>query len=546
MSIFLSAGVYAKETDVSNIVANVSTSSAALVGYSAKGNVDDILLMTNVQDFINEYGEPDPSSGHYFHYSALAYLARGKALYCLRVHNDALYGGVDVMRSDSSDDNLAFAVGKSSNVFIADSGMETEVAFQIFGANPGVWNNKVSIIITDVKDGSDEVVTDQYTFKINVYLEDEDGNVSLVESWKVSRKSKVDGYGKRLYLESRINGVSKYITVANSALADTVLPKTNVVPTTEITFEGGSVGAEIGPTELIAGWDDFINPDSVDVRILINGGEFGTGVQAKINAVAVARADCIAVLDVPWASLNTVSDVVIFRTTLNLNSSYSALYAGWSQIYDAYNDILIDVPPSGYVAAQMAYNDFAGKPWSAPAGLNRGLMDVLAITGPSGNLVFTEGERDVLYVAGINPLQTFIGEGFAIWGQKTLQKKASALDRINVRRLLIIIEKAMAISLRPFVFEPNDATTRFRVEALLNSYLDDLSAQGAFQTEGADKGFNVVCDETNNTGVTIDQNELKVDVFVKPIRAAEYIQLNTIITATGASFEELISRGVGK
>jgi phage tail sheath protein FI len=120
------------------------------------------------------------------------------------------------------------------------------------------------------------------------------------------------------------------------------------------------------------------------------------------------------------------------------------------------------------------------------------------------------------------------------------------MDRINVRRLLIVIEKAMAISLRPFVFEPNDDTTRFRVEALLNSYLDDLSAQGAFQTEGGDKGFNVICDETNNTGVVIDQNELKVDVFVKPIRTAEFIQLQTIITSTGASFEELISRGVGK
>jgi len=144
----------------------------------------------------------------------------------------------------------------------------------------------------------------------------------------------------------------------------------------------------------------------------------------------------------------------------------------------------------------------------------------------------------------INPLQIFSGSSPRIWGQKTLQKKGSATDRINVRRLLIVIEKSMAISLRQFVFEPNDEITRFRIEALLNSYLGDLSAQGAFQTEGEDQGFHVVCDGTNNTAVVIDDNELRVDVFVKPSRAAEYIHLQTIVTATGASFEELIARGV--
>jgi len=549
MSIFLSPGVYPKETDVSNIVANVATSSAALVGYSAKGSVDDIMLMTNVQDFINEYGKPDPSLGHYFHYAAMAYLARGKSLYCLRVHNGSLYGGASIMKSGSSEDNAAFTAGKSSNVFNADSGMDTETIIQIFGANPGVWNDRIGITITDVKDGSDEISTDQYTFKVNVYWQNDDGDRLLVESWKVSRKKKIDGFGKQLYLEDKINGVSKYITVADSALTDTVLPEASTIVDdlpVRLDFAEGSDGSEISPTEVIAGWDEFINPDEVDIRILINGGETGAGVQSKIRTVAETRADCMANLDIPWASLNTITDMVAFRNSLNINSSYCCLAAGWCQIYDIYNDVIIDVPPSGYVAAQMAYNDFIGKPWTAPAGTRRGLLDVLAITGPNGNLVFTEGQRDVLYAAGINPLQTFIGEGFAIWGQKTLQKKASALDRINVRRLLIVIEKAMAISLRPFVFEPNDETTRFRVEALLNSYLDDLSAQGAFQTEGGDKGFNVVCDESNNTGLSIDQNELKVDVFVKPSRAVEYIKLQTIITSSGASFEELISRGIGK
>jgi len=197
------------------------------------------------------------------------------------------------------------------------------------------------------------------------------------------------------------------------------------------------------------------------------------------------------------------------------------------------------VPLSGQVAAQIAYNDYVANPWDAPAGFSRGRMDVIALSN-----VFTKGERNTLYQAQINPIQMFRGEGIVIWGQKTEQAKSSALSSINVRRLLIVIEKSIAISLRSFVFEPNNEITRFRLEAMLKEYLDMLSAQGAFQIEGGDRGYHVLCDETNNTPATIDRGELNVDVFIKPIRSAEYIQLQTIVTSSGASFEELIARGV--
>jgi hypothetical protein len=542
MAIFLSPGVYSEEKVVQNIVRAIATASAGIVGYSAKGSVDEIKLITNDQQFIDEYGPPDPTSGHYFHYAALAYLAKGSNLYCLRVANSPLYGGVDIMQSESSEDNAAFAAGASSKAFAVDSGMDTEVAFQVIGVNPGVWNDKLAVTIEEVKDGTDLIATDQYTFKINVNLQDDDGNWSEVESWKVSRKHKVDGFGKQLYLMDKINGVSKYIWVLDSELANTVLPKEQE---DRLVFDGGSVGGDITSSELVTGWEEFENDAQIDVRLLINGGETAAAVQTEMKAVAEGRADCIAILDIPWASLSSVADMVTFRnTTQNFNSSYCTLFAGWCQVYDRYNDILVDVPPSGHVAAQMAYNDYVGKPWTAPAGYTRGMLDVLAISGPTGKLVFTKGERDTLYVNNINPLQKFEGEGFVIWGQKTLQKAGSPTDRINVRRLLIVLEKSMAVTLRPFVFEPNDEVTRFRIESLLNSYLGDLSAQGAFQVEADDEGFRVVCDETNNTAVRIDANELWVDVFVKPSRTAEFIQLRTIVTSSGASFEELIARGV--
>jgi len=215
------------------------------------------------------------------------------------------------------------------------------------------------------------------------------------------------------------------------------------------------------------------------------------------------------------------------------------LYSPWMKAYDQYNGTIVVLPPSGYVASQIAYNDYVSDVWYAPAGLNRGLLNVLSV-----DPVYTQGHRDTLYAAGINPLQTFRGEGNVIWGQKTEQTKDSALNRVNVRRLLITLEKAISVSLRFFVFEPNSETTRFRITAMIDSYLDLLSAKGAFQTELGDKGYQVVCDETNNLPATIDRNELHVDVFVKPSRSAEFIQLQVIITTTGASFNELISRGI--
>lgn len=538
MAIFLSPGIYSSEKDISDIVPAVASASAALVGYSAKGSTNEIVLVTSDKQFIEEYGDPDPSSGHYFHYAALAYLAKGNKLYCLRVVNGALYGGINIMKSDSVFTNAAFVTGSSTAAFNVPSGYANDVLFQIFGANPGLWNNNIGVKIQNVKTGSETVVTDQYTFEIVVYSQDEDGNYLELEKFTVSRKNKIDGFGKDLYIENRINGISRYIVVAdNTNLADIVLP---LEQTTRLDIAGGTNGSDPSAGDFVNGWDEFSNPDDIDVRILINGGETSVTVQSKIKTIAEARADCFAVFDIPWASVNSVTDMVTFRTTTqNFNTSYGALYTPWLQIYDSYNDRLIYVPPSGHVAAQMAYNDYVAYPWSAPAGLNRGQLDVIA---PS--YIFTAGERDTLYQEEINVIQLYRGEGTVIWGNRTLQAKRSALSSVNVRRMLIIIEKAMAISLRPFVFEDNDENSRFRVTALLNSYLERLSAQGAFQTEAGDGGFHVLCNEDNNTAATIDDLQLNVDVFVKPKRSIEFIRLQTIITSTGATFEELIARGI--
>jgi len=530
MSFYVSPGVYVRERDISAIVPNLATTIGGLVGYSKRGDIDDIQLITNTQQFIDEYGKPE--AGDYFHYAALAFLENGNKLYCLRVVNGALYGGIKIMESASGDSNEALTTGVSAPAFTTVSG--EDILFYIFAKDPGAWNDKIGIKITNL----DAV---NYEFDIEVYMEDDDGNDIQMESWTVSRKTKLDGYGKQMYLETKINGYSKYIVVEDSTTVDTTMPKEQA---TVLNTDGGDDGSAATSSEINTGWDSFANPDDVDVRILIEEGYASTAtaaaVQGKMKTIAEARKDCIAVLSIPSEAIGSVANMVTYRdTTQNFNSSYCAIYAPWVKIYDQYTDSVLEVPPAGYAASMMAYNDYVADPWYAPAGAKRGLLNILGVTD-----VFTSGERDTLYAAEINPVQTFRGEGSMIWGQKTERTTKSALDRVNVRRLLITIEKAMSVYLREYLFEPNNEITRFRVTSVLEQYLDNISARGGFQTEAGDKGFSVVCDETNNTPQTIDLNELHVDVFIKPIRMAEFIQLQAIITTTGASFNELIARGV--
>lgn len=566
MGTYLSAGVYSIEKDISEIVPNIATTTAALCGHSVKGDASDIKLITNSKQFIDEYGEPDNTSGNYFHYTALAFLEKGNKLWCLRVHESAQYGGF--MIATTTETKETFTDLSNDYDTIMDSGYSGSLAddstalFAIIGVNPGVWNSRISVAIDKLKSDTKEWETgtiaeasvadlsiaavDQYTFRIKVYWENDDGNDELVETWVVSRKQKIGGYGKQLYLETKINGYSKYIRVSDSAIADTSMPDGFATQLNLGTGDDGTAYTSMAKTVIAGaiggtGWYAFENPENVDIRILLNGGETGTAVQNAMLAIAEARADCIAIFDVDFAEMeSSVSDAITWRkATNNMNSSYAAMYGDWKRINDPYNDVLIYIPPSGLVGAQFAFNDYTAQPWTAPAGFNRGRLNVVG-----SQRIFTEGERDLLYEAQINPIQEFRGEGTVIWGQKTMQTKSSALSRVNVRRLLIIIEKTMAVSLRPFVFENNSEITRFRIEAMLVEYLDLLSSQGAFQTEAGDRGFKVVVDTSNNTPAVIDRNELHVDVFVKPARTAEFIQLQTIVTSSGASFDELIARGV--
>ena len=212
------------------------------------------------------------------------------------------------------------------------------------------------------------------------------------------------------------------------------------------------------------------------------------------------------------------------------NSNYACTYANWVKIYDDNLGAHTWIPFSGYEANIMCKMDAALQPWYAPAGLNNGIIrDISDIA-----LNPTQKQRDLLYKISINPVVYFPGDGYTVWGQKTLQKKPSAFDRINVRRLFLVLEKATNAVMRYFVFEPNTVFTRTRVVNILTPiYEIAKNNEGVYD-------YLIVCDERNNTASVIDNNELVVDIYLKPVRTAEYILINFYATRTDQDFTELL------
>lgn len=212
------------------------------------------------------------------------------------------------------------------------------------------------------------------------------------------------------------------------------------------------------------------------------------------------------------------------------NTSYAAVYGNYLKVYDDFSGLYVYVPPSGFAAAKMVSTDSLVGPWGAPAGLNRGLV------GDAIDVAFSpnQRQRDDLYTISMNPITTFPDQGIVIFGQKTLQKKPSAFDRINVRRNFLYLEKATKSVMKYFIFENNTLFTRSQIINTLNPFFERVKADDGLYD------YLIVCDERNNTPEVIDNNELIVDIYLKPVRTAEFIRVNFYATRTDASFSELV------
>jgi phage tail sheath protein FI len=379
---------------------------------------------------------------------------------------------------------------------------------------------------------------------------DELGNPA--ESYVFSHDpAKRDGNGNLMFGPQLVNGNSNYIYFfiggdedGASGISPVTVKKTTLGGGDALTGDTPGTGLGDLTGEILKAWQThFTNPEELEVDILLDP-DYNDAIKRYIDQIArEIRRDCIAVLNVPLQyMLNTANKRPIsapytamknyVANTLNINSSYSAIYGNYFKIFDRFAEKERWVPVSGFCAAVMAFTDFNDAQWFAPAGLNRGIISNVIDIAVNPN----KGQRDVLYYNRINPIVKFQGEGIVIWGQKTLQSKASAFDRINVRRLFLHLEKSVVKMARNFLFEFNDDFTRARFRGIVSPFLSDIKARrGVYD-------YLVVCDETNNTPFVIDSNEFRAEILVKPTRVAEFIKLTFTAVGTGVDFNEVVER----
>tara|TARA_B110001454_G_scaffold214729_1_gene234972 strand:- start:254 stop:2557 length:2304 start_codon:yes stop_codon:yes gene_type:complete len=304
-----------------------------------------------------------------------------------------------------------------------------------------------------------------------------------------------------------------------------------------LSLQGGSDGTAPSDADLIRAYDYLKSAEDVDVSLVMTGSHSSTVVRHVIGNIAESRKDCVAFFSptkadvVGVTSSSTATDnVVDHRNAVNQNSSYAVMDSGWKRGFDKHNDKFRYMPLNGDIAGLCARTDSDRDPFFSPAGFTRGQIKGVV------NLPFNpkKAERDKLYQSQVNPVVSFPGEGTLMFGDKTQLTKPSAFDRINVRRLFILLEKAIANAARFQLFEFNDEFTRAQFVSMVEPFLRDIQGRGGIQD------FLVVCDSSNNTPEVVDTNRFQGDIFIKPSRAINFIQLNFVAVRSGVEFSEVV------
>jgi len=417
--------------------------------------------------------------------------------------------------------------------------------------------------------------------ELHIIVADEDGDItgvkgSILETYEgLSRASDAKNEsGETLFYETVINDQSKWMKIGGKVVrpvgevtgsnnytntAAQVVAVTNTVPfsrsftvgrdggtsqnLTEFQKAGDSDSGEanLAIGQVTAGYDKFKNAEEIDISMILTGKSRGGthGHQLGnyiIDNICEPRKDCVVVISPEKGDIiNNAGDesanTVDFRNALT-SSSYGILDGGYKYQYDRYNDVYRYVPYNGDVAGLMVRTDTTRDPWYSPAGFNRGILKNVIKNYYNPD----KADRDILYKSGINPIVTFPGQGTILFGDKTLLAKPSAFDRINVRRLFIVLEKAISTAAKYLLFEFNDEFTRAQFRNMVEPFLRDVQGRrGIFD-------FKVVCDDTNNTGEVIDRNEFIGDIYIKPARSINFIQLNFVAVRTNVEFSEVVGQ----
>lgn len=600
MAFQLSPGVQVTERDLTTIVPAVATTNAAFAGLFNWGPVNKVVLIDSENNLVKTFGLPDDSNAQYF-FSAANFLGYGNNLSVVRClangskSKNAVPSGYlsPTPLLVENEDLIANASATTQGYFMAryPGTLGNSIGIEVCGAttvsNTLGFNNWQYSSEFDRAPGSSETVSalggsgDSF----HLVVVDRDGLWTGASGTVMERFANLsvhsdasDANGASVFFRTRINADSRYIVCPESPVWSnntTGLTGFRIGAASGVTaqFEsvafggltgiytpfgiaryslGGGVGETApssasnytdiafgGPGGSTGGYDLFKDPESIDVNLIIGGPELQnttpSATVAKLikDRITDVRKDCVLFCSAPISNPAATNDNKLawakaYRNDIG-SSSYVVIDSGYKYMYDIYNDKYRWVPMCGDIAGLCARTDLTNDPWWSPAGLNRGQVKgaIKLAFNPSATF------RDELYKNNINPVVQFPGEGVVLYGDKTAQAKPSAFDRINVRRLFIVLEKAIATAAKYSLFEFNDSFTRAQFRSLVEPFLRDVQARRGIYD------FKVVCDEKNNTPEVIDGNRFVADIYIKPARSINFIQLNFVATRTGVNFSEV-------
>lgn len=394
---------------------------------------------------------------------------------------------------------------------------DSEECMLIYAIYPGDWaNGSIGIKIINYANHPEDV-KEEDSFILTVYKDD-----VAVEEFTCSRiQGKKDGYGNNIYVEDALEASAYIRCIDNVGIAEATQPQE--VATIAL-IANGNDGAPVTDSDMLQALDKIKSPSEYFVTVLMDGGWATPTFQNALISTAENRQDCVAVLSVPFANENSsdyLNEVIFYRKdTLNANTSYATLSTPHVLIGDRFNDREIYISPDGYAAAAISATAANYEIWYPQVGKYKiNVNDV--------RRRYSEGELDLLADNGINPIRFKAGKGVQFLGQRTLLAKPSALDRLNVRLLLIVIGPAIKEALEDFLFEINDSDTRSIASAMVNSYMRGIKGRkGVYE-------FKFICDDTNNTNEDVANHRMNAHLYVEPIQGVEQIPFKVVITKPG-------------
>ena len=554
MAFQISPGVNISEVDLTTVVPSVATTVGGLAGDFTWGPVEEVYNISNEILLVDTFGRPTENTfGHFF--TAANFLSYGSNLRVVRAANtgtlNATSSGVGIQIKNSTDYETNHSSGSGNDDFVAKWPGTLGNSLGVSIADGNTFSSWAFANTFDSTANTSSYVADRNGIndELHIVVYDTNGNISGVANTVLERFGYVskasdakNSDGSSNYYKDVINERSKYVwwTKHNSDGTNWGTTAANksfdlMLASDTFTLSGGtSTPPTVGDVQ--RAYDNFSNADSVDVSLIMAGPTTGQVLVNHLIGIAESRKDCLVFVSPQKADVvdNSGSETASIISTRNnyTSSSYAVMDSGWKYQYDKYNDVYRWIPLNGDIAGLTVRTDTERDPWFSPAGFNRGVIkNVVKLAWNP-----TQSNRDSLYKVGVNPVVTFPGEGTVLYGDKTLLSRPSAFDRINVRRLFIVLEKSIAKAARSSMFEFNDEFTRAQFVNLVEPFLRDVQGRrGIFD-------FRVVCDNTNNTPEIIDRNEFVGDIYIKPSRSINFIQLNFIAVRTGVSFQEVVGQ----